>query len=81
MGNVYIKNGFTHITTNKPGYDYVPKKMDRRFYRLEGTKAKLEKLGAKLYIDNKKCTEEEMASQIGWAKIFNCGTLTFVKVI
>jgi len=67
-GNVYYKNGFELIATNSPSYYYVDKNCLERFNRMRFQKK---------YIGAYDCTEYEKARELGYNKIFDCGTLAF----
>lgn len=67
-GNVYIKNGFNLIKTNRPSYYYVNKNCLERFNRMKFQKK---------FIGAYDCTEYEKARELGYNKIFDCGTFTF----
>jgi predicted transcriptional regulator len=67
-GNVYNTNGFELIGINKPSYYYVDKNFLRRFNRMKFQKK---------YIGAYDCTEYEKARELGYEKIFDCGTLAF----
>jgi hypothetical protein len=67
-GNVYNTNGFELIGTNKPSYYYVDKNYLRRYHRMRFQKK---------YIGAYDCTEYEKARELGYEKIFDCGTLAF----
>ncbi len=67
-GNVYRTNGFELIGVNKPSYYYVDKNFLRRYHRMRFQKK---------YIDAYNCTEYEKARELGYEKIFDCGTLAF----
>lgn len=73
QGNVYLKNGFELIATNKPSYYYKHKNSEILINRMNLTK---EKLLMKLNKPN--LTEEQLAFELGYSKLFDCGTLTFV---
>lgn len=68
MGNVYLVNGFSLIRVNSPGYYYVDKNYNKRYNRMLFQK-KL--TGA---VDK---TEYERARELGFNKIYDCGTLTY----
>ena len=70
-GNVYAKNGFTLLIKNKPSYYYVLKNTEIRLHRSNFVKSKITTRN-----DNR--TEEEIMKDMGYSKIFDCGTLTFV---
>ena len=67
-GNVYTTNGFKLIGVNKPSYYYVDKNFLRRHHRMRFQKK---------YIGAYECTEYERARELGYEKIFDCGTLAF----
>jgi len=70
VGNVYLKNGFILIHENKPNYYYV----DKRTHTTRENRMKFQKK----YInatDNQ--TEYERARELGYEKIYDCGTLAF----
>jgi len=67
-GNVYSRNGFNLIGVNKPSYYYVDKNFLSRYNRMRFQKK---------YIGAYECTEYEKARELGYEKIFDCGTLAF----
>jgi transposase-like protein len=67
-GGVYFKNGFELIRVNKPGYYYVDKN-----YLIRHNKMKFHKKLIGAY----ECTEYEKAREMGFNKIFDCGSLSF----
>ena len=67
-GNVYLKNGFELIRVNKPGYYYVDKNYQVRHNRMKFQKK---------LIGAYDCTEYEKAREMGFNKIFDCGSLCF----
>jgi len=67
-GNVYLKNGFKLIHVNSPSYYYVDKHFLKRFNRMKFQKK---------YIGAYDCTEYEKARELGYNKIFDCGTLCY----
>ena len=67
-GNVYFKNGFNLIRTNKPSYFYVDKNYLERHNRM-----KFQKKNIMAY----DCTEYEKAREMGFEKIWDCGSLCF----
>ena len=80
QGKIYQSNGFTLQAINPASYDYVPKTMDKRENRLFGTKKNFAKRGAETHRpDGIENTEWEMGLQLGYHRIFNCGTLTYIK--
>lgn len=67
-GNVYIKNGFELLHINSPSYYYVDKSFLKRHNRMKFQKK---------LIDASDCTEYEKARELGYNKIFDCGTISF----
>jgi hypothetical protein len=67
-GNVYSKNGFSLIHINSPSYYYVDKNFIRRVNRMRFQKK---------YIGAYDCTEYEKAREMGFEKIYDCGTLAY----
>lgn len=67
-GNVYLKNGFNLIHINTPSYYYVDKNFLRRVNRMNFQK---KNIGAY------ECTEYEKAREMGFEKIWDCGSLAF----
>lgn len=67
-GNVYIKNKFELIRVNKPSYFYVDKNHLERHNRM-----KFQKKNIGAY----DCTEYEKAREMGFEKIWDCGSLCF----
>lgn len=72
LGNVYEKNGFTLTRTNPPSYWYVNFKVaEKRLHRTNFMKSKITSKG-----DLR--TEAEIMVDLGYDRIWDCGTLTFV---
>lgn len=67
-GNVYLKNGFEVVRINSPSYYYVDKNFLKRFNRMKFQKK---------LIGAYDCTEYEKARELGYHKIFDCGTICF----
>jgi hypothetical protein len=67
-GNVYQHNGFELIHINSPSYYYVDKNYIKRYNRMKFQRK---------YIGAYDCTEYEKARELGYNKIFDCGTLAF----
>jgi hypothetical protein len=67
-GGVYDKNGFKLIHINAPSYYYVDKNYLERHNRMKFQKK---------YIGAYDCTEYEKAREMGFNKIFDCGTLAY----
>lgn len=67
-GNVYQNNGFKLIHINSPSYYYVDKNYIKRYNRMKFQRK---------YIGAYNCTEYEKARELGYNKIFDCGTLAF----
>jgi len=72
-GKVYEKNGFELIKTNRPSYYYIHKNSSVLINRMNLTKKNLLKKLNKPHL-----TEEELAFELGYAKIFDCGTLAYM---
>jgi hypothetical protein len=72
QGDVYLKNGFRLVKRNPPSYAYVnTSKNQKRMHRSNFTKRKLNISGD--------MTEKEFMEQSGYRRIYDCGTLVFVK--
>ena len=67
-GGVYFRNGFELIRVNGPGYFYVD-----RDYLIRHNRMKFQKKLIGAY----DCTEYEKAREMGFNKIFDCGSLCF----
>jgi hypothetical protein len=67
-GNVYKQNGFELIRVNKSSYFYVDKNYIERHNRM-----KFQKKNIGAY----NCTEYEKAREMGFDKIWDCGSLCF----
>lgn len=67
-GNVYLKNGFKLLHINSPSYYYVDKNFLRRVNRMRFQKK---------IIGAYECTEYEKAREMGFEKIWDCGTLVY----
>lgn len=67
-GNVYIKNGFIVERINSPSYYYVDKNYLTRYNRMKFQKK---------IIGAYDCTEYEKARELGFNKIYDCGTICF----
>lgn len=67
-GNVYLKNGFEIIRVNSPSYYYIDKNCLKRVNRMKFQKK---------LIGAYDCTEYEKAREMGFQKIFDCGTICF----
>jgi predicted transcriptional regulator len=67
-GKVYITNGFDLIKVNSPSYYYVDKNCNKRYNRMRFQKK---------IIGAYNCTEYEKARELGYNKIFDCGSICF----
>lgn len=67
-GNVYYKNGFENIRVNSPSYYYIDKNCNKRYNRM---------MFQKKLIGAYDCTEYEKAREMGYNKIYDCGTICF----
>lgn len=75
-GDVYSKNGFKLIKTNRPAYHYIHKSgKEIRYNRMNFQKKKLLK---ELGETDSSLTELELASRLGYSRIYDCGTFTYV---
>jgi len=73
-GGVYTKMGFTHVHNSSPSYWYVKNNQIVRHHRSAFQKHKIvEKLGG----DSNK-TESENMIDLGYDRIWDCGTMKFV---
>lgn len=68
-GNVYRKNGFELTRVNRPGYWYV--KGDTKYHRSRFMKKRV--------APNDPRPEHVIMAERGYQRMFNCGTLVFVK--
>ncbi len=78
-GNVYSRNGFTLTRTNLPSYSYLHKNTNYlvRYSRMQFQKKRLYKKFND-NIDRTQMTELEMVTELGYKRIWDCGTLTYV---
>ena len=67
-GNVYVKNGFDLVRVNSPSYFYVDKNCLERHNRMKFQKK---------LIGAYDCSEYEKAREMGYEKIWDCGSLCF----
>lgn len=67
-GNVYQKNGFEIVRVNGPSYYYVDKNCNKRYNRM---------MFQKKLIGAYNCTEYEKARELGYNKIYDCGTICY----
>ena len=72
IGNMYIKNGFKLLHTNKPSYYYVAKNSEILIHKSKFRKSKI------CNDSNRHLTEEEIMFDNGYSKVFDSGTLAFV---
>lgn len=70
-GKGYNSSGFEYILTNKPNY-YYTKKFER-FYRMNFTKQNIAKKFPNEY--NPNLTEEQNMENLGYYRIYDCGTI------
>ena len=75
--NVYIKLGFKFQGFTRPNYTYFSSNIDRfkRFHKFNFRKAKLLK---KFPFLNPNLTETEMAKELGYDRIWDCGLIKYV---
>lgn len=67
-GELYRKNNFNLIGINSPSYYYVDSNFNQRFHRMNFQKK---------YINATSQTEYERMRELGYQKIYDCGTLAF----
>lgn len=72
-GNLYKTLGFTLESNNTPGYRYYDPRKKKSFHRFNFTKSKLVKLG----FDTTK-TEFKIMDELGYLRIWDCGSKTWV---
>ena len=70
-GNVYSKNGFVLDCINIPNYYYVKKHTELRLHRSNFKKSKISD------VDDMR-TEFEIMTDLGYSKIYDCGTMAFI---
>lgn len=73
-GNLYEKLGFSVVSKSIPNYFYFRK--FQRESRMKYQKHKLVKMG----YDEKK-TEKEIMDELGFLRIYDCGTIKFSKIV
>lgn len=73
-GDLYNKLGFNFIHLSEPNYFYLDPKHTVRYHRYNFTKHKLVKEGY-----DKDKTEKEIMKERGYHRIYDCGSLKFVK--
>lgn len=74
--NMYLKMGFTIQSTSLANYFYT-KDFTQRLHRYNFNKYNLKKMGADT--DNK--TEFKIMDELGYTRIWDCGTTKYIKVI
>lgn len=70
-GGLYRNLGFTNISISRPGYWYVIDGI--RYHRFNWRKSKLVSMGF-----DKNKTEEEIMSEMGYYRIYNCGNKKWI---
>ena len=75
--NVYTKLGFTFDGFTRPNYTYYNSNVDRfkRFHKFNFRKAKLLKKYPNL---DPRMTETEMAKELGYDRIWDCGLIKYI---
>ena len=66
---VYEKNGFTKSKVNPPSYCYADISKDARYHRMNFQKKNLQ--------GDKSKTEFQLATEMGFSRIYDCGTITY----
>lgn len=76
VGNVYETLGFAKVQTSKPGYWYVPLKMNKseRIHRSNFMRHRLHNIFKNSDYKNKILSEYEIMQQEGYDRIWDCGT-------
>lgn len=74
VGDLYIKNKWKYIKENKKNYYYTDFK--KRYNRSSFMKSKIKEKYPFIYSENK--TEREMMKEAGYARIYDCGTITYI---
>ena len=69
-GNLYEKIGFTKVSITEPSYYYIVNHVRKN--RIEYQKHKLVAMG---YDSNK--TEKQIMKELGYKRIYDCGTIKF----
>ena len=72
-GNLYEKNNFKLVKTNKPNYYYVKKNSEILIHRSNFVKSKILKV-----LNEPSWTEEQIMFELGYSKIFDCGTKAYI---
>jgi len=70
--NMYLKIGFIKTNSSKPGYFYT-KDFQKRLHRFNFNKGILKKMGCD--VENK--TEKEIMNELGYTRIWDCGTTRY----
>ena len=73
FGDVYEKNGFTLERINPPSYKYISSQSLQRLNRQSFTK---KAIARKFEITEG--TEKEIMTSLGFCRIYDCGTLTYI---
>ena len=77
QGNLYLKNNWKFVSKNKPSYWYVSLSNHyKRYHRSTFKKQNIKKRFPDIYNDNK--TEKEMMNELGYYRIYDCGTITYI---
>jgi transposase-like protein len=74
-GHVYEANGFSKLRVTAPGFWYVKPGTEKLWHRMCGTKHQLLKRSTH---PNPTLTEKELAIELGYNKIFNCGMYVYL---
>lgn len=75
-GDVYLKNGFTFIKQTKPNYWYFKTREIKRKHRFSFRKDKLVREGF-----DKNKTEKQIMEEMGYLRIYDCGSLRFELIL
>jgi hypothetical protein len=74
--NIYEKTGWEFVGASRPSYWYLSKSRRGRIHRYSMTKHKLVEMGG-----NPNMTEFEIAQSMGYDRVWDCGTVKYIKKI
>jgi hypothetical protein len=74
-GSVYRQHGFELERTNPPSYYYVDKTFSCRYPRTMFTKQHIQ---TRFGVTNTDYSEKELMQRLGFRRVWDCGTMTFV---
>lgn len=74
-GNLYIKNGWTHLHDSKPNYWYVNKNTKQKYHRYNFRKQVLKTKFPNIY--NESLTEFQIMDKTEYFRVWDCGNMVF----